>query len=50
MGVGASVALAVAFGVIMVRTCRRRRLIKVRFGGKVSIIFKLKVPVLLGKA
>ena len=36
VAIGTGVALAIAFGVILVRTCRRRKLIKVRFGGKPS--------------
>ena len=36
VAIGTGVALAIAFGVVLVRACRRRKLIKVRFGGKVS--------------
>ncbi|XP_028409806.1 integumentary mucin C.1-like [Dendronephthya gigantea] len=36
VAIGTGVALVIAFGVIVVRACRRRRLIKVRFGGKPS--------------
>ncbi|CAB3999504.1 Hypothetical predicted protein [Paramuricea clavata] len=36
VAIGTGVALAIAFGVVLVRACRRRKLIKVRFGGKLA--------------
>lgn len=39
VAIGTGVALAIAFGFVLVRNCRRRKLIKVRFGGKVGTRF-----------
>lgn len=42
VAIGTGVALVIAFGVIVVRACRRRRLVKVRFGGKVGMKILIK--------
>ncbi|XP_046847723.1 topoisomerase I damage affected protein 7-like isoform X2 [Xenia sp. Carnegie-2017] len=36
VGIGTLAALVIALGMVMMRSCRRRKLIKVRFGGKPS--------------
>ena len=38
VGIGTLAALVIALGMVMMRSCRRRKLIKVRFGGKVVFI------------